>query len=158
MLSARRRLLGMLLFLATGSGALAVTRLAAWWVVMPPTIMLLGYISLLREAGKADAERRELARSHDADAAARGAAAPAAASSAAAPASPAPTPAAEVIDISASLTPVGEEFYDQYADAKLRAVGDLAVAGHGRGGWRHFRDASAPSGPAGPGTRCWGGR
>ena len=132
MLSARRRLLGLLLFLATGSGVLAVTRLAAWWVVVPPTIMLLGYMSLLREASKADAERRELARTHDAEAeaAARGAAAPATASSAtassaASPASPAPTPAAEVIDISASLTPVGEEFYDQYADAKLRAVGDL---------------------------------
>jgi len=37
-------------------------------------------------------------------------------------------PDAEVIDISASLSPAGEEFYDQYADAKLRAVGDLARA------------------------------
>jgi hypothetical protein len=35
-------------------------------------------------------------------------------------------PDAEVIDISASLTPAGQEFFDQYADAKLRAVGDLA--------------------------------
>jgi hypothetical protein len=35
-------------------------------------------------------------------------------------------PDAEVIDISASLGEGGEEFYDQYADAKLRAVGDLA--------------------------------
>jgi hypothetical protein len=34
-------------------------------------------------------------------------------------------PDAEVIDISASLTPAGQEFFDQYADAKLRAVGDL---------------------------------
>jgi len=36
-------------------------------------------------------------------------------------------PNAEVIDISASLGAGGEEFYDQYADAKLRAVGDLLV-------------------------------
>ena len=42
------------------------------------------------------------------------------------PAAPVPVPDAEVIDISASLTSAGQEFYDQYADAKLRAVGDLA--------------------------------
>ena len=59
---ARRRLLGMLLVLAIASGALAYTRMAAWWVVVPSTVMLLGYLALLYEAGKADAERRELAR------------------------------------------------------------------------------------------------
>ena len=124
MLSARRRLLGMLLVLATGSGALAFTGLAAWWVVVPPTIMLLGYLALLREAAQADAEQRELDRTRAADAA-PAATAPAAA---APPAPPAPAPEAEVIDISASLIPAGQEFYDQYADAKLRAVGDLARA------------------------------
>jgi hypothetical protein len=41
---------------------------------------------------------------------------------------PAPPRDAKVIDISATIGPVGEEFYDQYADAKLRAVGDLARA------------------------------
>ena len=51
---------------------------------------------------------------------------PAPAASAAPAASPAPAPEAEVIDISASVTPEDEEPYDQYADAKLRAVGDLA--------------------------------
>jgi hypothetical protein len=119
-LSARRRLLGMLLVLAIGSGALAVTKLAAWWVVVPPSVMLLGYMALLREASRADSARRELARTRTADAAA---AAPAPA------APPAPAPDAEVIDLSASLGSVvqaGEELYDQYADAKLRAVGDLA--------------------------------
>jgi hypothetical protein len=35
--------------------------------------------------------------------------------------------AAEVINISASLGTGGEEIYDQYADAKLRAVGDLPL-------------------------------
>jgi hypothetical protein len=33
-------------------------------------------------------------------------------------------PDAEIIDISAAA---GKEFYDQYADAKLRAVGDLPL-------------------------------
>ena len=120
-LSARRRLLGMLLVLAIASGVLAYTRMAAWWVIVPPAVMLLSYLALLYEAGKADAERRELARTR-----ATGAAAVAAAKRAAppAPATPAPVPDAEVIDISASLTVAGHKFYDQYADAKRRAVGD----------------------------------
>ena len=121
MLSARRRLLGMLLVLAIASGALAFTKMAAWWVVVPPTIMLLGYLALLYEAGRADAERRELARTRAAAAAAAAAAKRAAPP---APAAPAPVPEAEVIDISASLTVAGHKFYDQYADAKRRAVGD----------------------------------
>ena len=129
-LSARRRLLGMLLILVISSGALVFINLAAWWVLVPPSAMLLGYMALLREAAKADAERRELARTH-ADGTDAPVATPATASSAAPPAPPArpvPAPDAEVIDISASLGPAGEEFYDQYADAKLRAVGDLARA------------------------------
>jgi len=119
-LAARRRLLYMLLALAIGSGALAFTKMAAWWVVVPPTIMLLGYAGLLREAAKADAdaERRELARTR--------ATAAAAVEAARREAAPAPAPDAEVINISASLTSAGQEFFDQYADAKLRAVGDLA--------------------------------
>jgi hypothetical protein len=122
-LSSRRRLLGLLLVLAIAAGALAYTKMAAWWVVVPPGIMLLGYLGLLRSASKADAERRELARTR---AAAVAAAEVAAAKRAAppAPAAPAPAPDAEVIDISASLTVAGHKFYDQYADAKLRAVGD----------------------------------
>jgi hypothetical protein len=118
-LASRRRLLYLLLVLALGSGALAVTKMAAWWVVVPPTIMLLSYMGMLREAAKADAERRELAGTRTRTRAA--APVPAAPS-----APPAPRPEAEVIDISASLTSAGQEFYDQYADAKLRAVGDLA--------------------------------
>ena len=124
-LSARRRLLGMLLVLAIASGVLAYTRMAAWWVVLPPAVMLLGYLALLYEAGKADAERRELARTRATGAAAEAAALAAAKRAAPpAPATPAPVPDAEVIDISASLTVAGHKFYDQYADAKLRAVGD----------------------------------
>ena len=159
-------MLGLLLVLAMGSGALAVTRLAAWWVVVPPSVMLLGYMAMLREAARADAERQEPARARAAEAApglARGAApsgrpaqgrpAPVRPAAASPPADPAPVPDAEVIDISASVGPADGEFYDQYADAKLRAVGDLARVSRGL----PLRP-SAPSGPAGRGTRCWGGR
>jgi len=123
-LTARRRLLYMLLVLAIVSGALAVTKMAAWWVVVPPTVMLIGYTGMLREASKADAERREVAHTR-----ATAAAAVAAAKRAAprVPTAPVPRPDAEVIDISASLSVAGHKFYDQYADAKQRAVGDLAV-------------------------------
>jgi hypothetical protein len=153
----------MLVILALAACTLAVTKMAAWWVIVPPFVMLTGYLGLLREAAKADAERRELARARAAEAAARRparpvepsaatpaatpvappAAPPAAAPgtapaagtavpAAAAPAAPgtrgAPrVPAAEIIDISASLGAGGEEIYDQYADAKLRAVGDLRI-------------------------------
>jgi hypothetical protein len=111
--------------------------MAAWWVIVPPSFMLLGYVALLREAAKADAERLEVARISAARTAAvpRPAAPPAtrpavpAASRPAAPAAPpAPVPDAQVIDISASLVQAGEEFYDQYKDAKRRAVGDLTWA------------------------------
>jgi hypothetical protein len=120
-LSARRRLLGLLLALTAGSAALAVTRTAAWWVIMPPTVMLAGYLGLLREASKADAERREmlLARAVDAAAVAR---AEAAADPAPVPV-PVPAPDAEIIKFSPPPAQ-DQEFYDQYADAKLRAVGD----------------------------------
>ena len=123
MLSSRRRLLGLLLVLTIAAGALAYTKMAAWWVVVPPTVMLLGYLTLLYEAGKADAEQRELARARtaaDAAAAAANRAAPPV------PAAPPRAPDARVIDISRSLTVTGHKFYDQYADTKLRAVGDLA--------------------------------
>ena len=127
MLSARRRLLGLLLALTVGSAALAVTRTAAWWVIMPPTVMLVGYLALLREASKADAERRELLLARAVEAAA---AAHAEAEAAPVPVPvpvPVPAPDAEIIKFSAAQNVAAEqdpEFYDQYADAKLRAVGD----------------------------------
>jgi hypothetical protein len=130
-LSSRRRLLGLLLLLVMGSAALAVTRMAAWWVLGPPSVMLVGYLALLREASKADAERRELsggrmARGVDAF----GEAVPAAPVVPAVPvvpvARPVRVPEAEIIEISVSREPASAEGgpYDQYADAKLRAVGD----------------------------------
>ena len=57
MLAARRRLLLMLIGLEAAAIALAVLGLAAVWVVIPPSIMLIGYLLLLREAAQADAER-----------------------------------------------------------------------------------------------------
>ena len=57
MLAARRRLLGMLLVLEAAAITLAMVGLAALWVVIPPTVMLAGYLLVLREAAHADAER-----------------------------------------------------------------------------------------------------
>src|SRR5215472_9723878 len=56
-LAARRRLLWMMLGLEAVGAALAGTSLAAWWVIAPPTVMLAGYLLLLRAAAQADAER-----------------------------------------------------------------------------------------------------
>lgn len=129
-LSARRRLFGLLAVLSIASLALAYTRLAAWWVVVPPLIMMAGYLAVLRGATEADAERREMARirsAQEARAAARSAVPLSGAVTAA--------PDAEVIHISPARgqwqpahsgpakDQADEELYDQYADAKLRAVG-----------------------------------
>jgi hypothetical protein len=58
-LTGRRRLLGMLILLEIAAIALSVVGLAAMWVIIPPTIMLVGYLLLLREAAHADAERAQ---------------------------------------------------------------------------------------------------
>ena len=122
-------LLLMLVALSIASGVLAGAKMAAWWVIVPPSVMLLGYLLLLRAAAQADAERREMAGYRTARAAARAAAgvarAPArrpARETAAAPA--ASVAEAKIITIPAAPEPAEEELYDQYADAKLRAVGD----------------------------------
>jgi hypothetical protein len=146
-LAARRRLLGMVLALEIAALALAVFGLAALWVVIPPSIMLGGYLLLLREAAHADAERaareeedaRARARARQqarARARARAAQRPAATVAAPAPgyedAGPgrdfAPglagkytTSNAEVADTS---EPAGDGYYEQYTETRLRAVGD----------------------------------
>jgi hypothetical protein len=119
--SARQRLLLMLLALTVASGVLAGTKMAAWWVIVPPSVMLLGYVLLLREAAKADAERRETARG-EMDRAAGGGARRSAPVDHATPVAAAPV--ARVFTIATTPEPVEEQLYDQYADAKLRAVGD----------------------------------
>ena len=124
-LAARRRLLIMLLALTAASGLLAGARMAAWWVIVPPSVMLLGYLLMLREAARADAERREMARYRMAGEAAERRSAPVGhvtpAVPVAAATAPAPASAAKII---AFLPPPEEQIYDQYTDAKLRAVGD----------------------------------
>ncbi|HEY6496600.1 MAG TPA: hypothetical protein VIZ43_25265 [Trebonia sp.] len=67
MLAARRRLLLMLIGLEIAAIALAVVGLAAVWVVVPPSVMLIGYLLLLREAAHADTEQAQ----YEADAVAR---------------------------------------------------------------------------------------
>jgi hypothetical protein len=56
-LAARRRLLLTLLALEIAACALILLSLAAMWVVIPPSVMLFGYLMLLREAARVDAER-----------------------------------------------------------------------------------------------------
>ncbi len=149
MMAARRRLLGMMIALETAAIALAVLGLAALWVVVPPSVMLTGYLLLLREAAHADAERArreregawERERTRAARRAAASHAAPAAAAASAGPASPAaeyedtgpgrdfaPGLAGKYTTSNAEVIPIperaGEDLYDQYTQNKLRAVGD----------------------------------
>jgi len=148
MLAARRRLLGMLVILEIAAIALAMVKLAALWVLIPPTIMLIGYLLLLREASHADAERaqreedaaraqaRAQARARE-RAARRGAAAP----PAAAPPPPArryedpgpgrdfaPGLAGKYTTSNAEVTGLSgesaEDYRDEYSPQRLRAVGD----------------------------------
>ena len=114
------------MLLAIASGALAERHLAAWWVVLPPIVMLLGYLGLLREAAKADAEQLAAERSRAArDPGAAGRSGAASAGGALAGAPEVPERRAGVIETSATWEQVEEEqLYDQDADAKRRAVGD----------------------------------
>ena len=137
-LRARRRILGMIVALTTGAVGLAVTGIAASWVVVPPAMLLAGFFVLLREAARCDAERaRRALRTRGAataavagqepvsfrdDVAARPDQEPAGPAPAVAEATDAESPPdAEVIDISAR---VSDQVYDQYSDAAERAVGD----------------------------------
>jgi hypothetical protein len=154
MLAARRRLLLMLAGLEIAAVTLAVVGLAAIWVVIPPSLMLAGYLLLLREAGQADAERAR----HEAEAAAHArarllrarratpaegtstagvaaAAAGLAARFAAAPVAAdyedsgpgrdfAPGLAGKYTTSNADAEAADEDYYDTYEPPRLRAVGD----------------------------------
>lgn len=115
-LQARRRLLTMLLLLTAAAAACTVLKLTSWWVCIPPAVMLGSYLLLLREAAVADAEQahRQAVMEMRVQAAARQRELAAAAERDA-------QPSAQIIDISAR---VGDQLYDQYADATVRAVGD----------------------------------
>jgi hypothetical protein len=114
-LQARRRLLTMLLLLTAVAVTCTMLKLTSWWVGIPPAAMLGIYLLLLREAALADAEQAR--RRADLESrlwAARQRAYAAAMERDA-------EPSAQIIDISAR---VGDQLYDQYADATVRAVGD----------------------------------
>jgi hypothetical protein len=120
MLRARRRMLTILVGLTFATTLFAFTGLVQWWICVPPVAMLVLYVLLLREIAMADAE---LARKRHTWEAAQAQAAEAAdwrrEQERSEPEAPEPT--AEIIDISSR---VGDQFYDQYADAAVRAVGD----------------------------------
>jgi hypothetical protein len=114
-LQARRRLLTMLLLLTAVAVACTTLKLTSWWVGIPPAAMLGIYLLLLREAALADAEQaRRRAELESRLWAARQRAYAAAMERDA-------EHSAQIIDISAR---VGDQLYDQYADATVRAVGD----------------------------------
>jgi hypothetical protein len=144
-LKARRRMLGTLVALTVIAFLIAMMQIAAIWVVIPPALMLGGFVLLLREASRSDAEQAR--RRDHAEEARRRPAEPAQSESGrqAAPetlervvsrpvapdvAEPAELAepvievaaySAEIIDISGR---VNDQFYDQYTDAANRAVGD----------------------------------
>lgn len=137
MVRGRRRMLWMLVILTAAAAGLAYLRLAAWWIVIPPVALLGGYLLVLREAARADAEARErsavqarYARQAEArrevEVEAEAEAAPGRTTGTRVPTALArdsaeTDPRAEIIDISQR---VGDDLFDQYADAQLRAVGD----------------------------------
>jgi hypothetical protein len=154
MMAARRRLLGMLAVLEAAAIALAVSRLAALWVLIPPSVMFAVYLLLLREAARGDSERSQReAEAERARAAAQARAERAArlAEAARVPVAPqapaaAPTRAVRYEDAGYGCRDVApglagkyttsnaavidryegsdEDFRDEYAREKLRAVGD----------------------------------
>jgi hypothetical protein len=109
----------MLVLLAIAAGGCTGLRLTSLWVCVPPAVMLVLYLLLLRETAIADAEHARH-RAEQAGAARRRARARAALA-AQEKADQAAEYTAEIIDISARL---GDQLYDQYADAAVRAVGD----------------------------------
>jgi hypothetical protein len=111
-LRSRRRLLAVLVTLMFLAATCTYLKLTSWVLCVPPAGMLGLYLLLLREAALADAEQahwraaeehRDLAARHRVHHA------------------PPADDTAQVIDISARL---GDQLYDQYADATMRAVGD----------------------------------
>ncbi len=149
-LTARRRMLGTLVFLTIGALAIAVLKIAAWWVIIPPGVMLGAFVLLLREAARSDAEQArrhahaEETRRRRPEVGAGREAAPVTAETfervTSRPVAPEPVEpvvpdvaeqsepvievvaySAEIIDISGR---VSDQLYDQYTDAANRAVGD----------------------------------
>lgn len=110
-IQARRRLLTTLVTLMVVAAACAYLKLTSWWVCIPPAVMLGLYLLLLREAALADAERARSRAAGDRRVRAERRRAD----------EESEDHGAQIIDISARL---GDQLYDQYADATIRAVGD----------------------------------
>jgi hypothetical protein len=146
-LKARRRMLGTLVFLTVGALAIAGLGAAAWWVIIPPGLMLGAFVLLLREAARSDAEQArkhahaEETRRRRSEVRAGREAAPVTAETfervtskpvAPEPVAPdvaeQPEPVIEVVAYSAEIIDisgrVSDQLYDQYTDAANRAVGD----------------------------------
>ena len=141
-LKARRRMLGTLVGLTVIAFLIAMGHVAAGWVIIPPGVMLGGFVLLLREAARSDAEQaRRLAHASEmhhqrAEPGFGRQAAPVTAETFERVVSKPVAPdvaeqaepvvevvaySAEIIDISGR---VNDQLYDQYTDAANRAVGD----------------------------------
>jgi hypothetical protein len=123
MLRARRRILTILVAMTAVTGAFTYLGLVAWWIVVPPVLLSLVYVLLLREIAKAEADlarKRAAWEAAEARAYARHMRDQARAEREAHEAATAHS-GAQIIDISGR---VSDELYDQYADAAVRAVGD----------------------------------
>ncbi len=126
MLRARRRMLTILVAMMVLTWAFALLGAVRWWICVPPTGMLVLYVLLLREIAMADAEqaRRQHAWAAREARLARQRAFEERTEREAWRLGPRPDSAytgAQIIDISGR---VGDQLYDQYADAAVRAVGD----------------------------------
>lgn len=109
----RRRRTSALVLLNVATIVAVSFGLGPWWVLAPPVLLLAGHMALLREAAKADAERREAVRRAHRRAALR-------ARREAEERRRDAEREAEVIALKARRSNV----YDQYADARMRAAGD----------------------------------
>jgi hypothetical protein len=118
-LQARRRLLTILVLLAAVAGACVALKLTSWWACVPPAVMLGMYLLLLREASLADAEQAR--RRTAADLRVQAVRQRAHEDQIRLQEQEQDQYSAQIIDISAR---VGDQLYDQYADATVRAVGD----------------------------------
>ncbi|MFE1170051.1 hypothetical protein [Nocardiopsis sp. NPDC058789] len=109
----RRRRTTVLTLLNLGTVVAVAFGLGPWWVIAPPVLLLVGHVALLREAAKADAERREAVARARRQAVRR--------------ARRAEAEQAREAEREAQIIAFIErrsQVYDQYADARLRAAGD----------------------------------
>jgi hypothetical protein len=120
-------MLTILVTLSLLTGGFVLVGLVQWWICVPPVTMLVLYVLLLREIAMADAELAAKRAAWEARAAEQARVERARAAHAERVArrreewAATVEPDAEIIDISSR---VGDQLYDQYADAAVRAVGD----------------------------------